>query len=265
MQLTTDALVLKEISISDTDKLITVLTPSSGKIAVMVKGGYSLNNKYTSLSQPYTYLNLELYERNGYYWLRGGSVLEPFFGIRNDLNKLSLAAYISDIANELTGENTPSVDILRMTLNTFYALCNTDKPLQIIKGTYELRAAGFSGFMPRVEGCCYCKTTSCDFYYLDVMNGRIICDSCMKSRTNNIKIKYNPDIEYSEERSVLCPISASVAAAVNYALHALPERMFSFSLCDSEELSSFERTAEIYLLSHIEHSFASLDFYKSLK
>jgi len=265
MQLTTDALVLKERIVADKDKLITILTPSMGKMSVMIKGGHTLNNKNISLGQPYTYLNIELYERNGYYWLRGGSVIEPFFAIRNDLDKLSLAAYLSDIADELTGEDVPSVDILRMTLNTFYALCYTDKPHQIIKGTYELRAAGFSGFMPCVDGCCYCKTTSCDFYYLDVMNGRIICDSCMKSRTKNVKIKYDPDIDYNEERSVLCPISASVAAAVSYVLHALPERMFSFSLYDNEELLCFERTAEIYLLSHIEHSFASLDFYKSLK
>lgn len=265
MNLTTDALALKERSVGERDKLVTVITPSMGKISVMIKGGHSLNNKNIALGQPYTYLNLELYERSGYYWLRGGSVIEPFFAIRNDLNKLSLAAYLSDIADELTGEDVPAVDILRMTLNTFYALCYTKKPLEIIKGTYELRAAGYSGFMPCVDGCSFCKSTSCDFYYLDVMNGRLICDGCLSKRSQNVKVKYNPDIEYSEEKSVLCPISSSVAAAISYALSALPERMFAFNLSGKEELCSFERTAETYLLNHIEHGFPSLDFYKSLK
>ncbi len=265
MNVTTDALVLKERSIGERDKLLTVLTPSMGKLSIMIKGSNSLNNKYIALGQPYTYLNLELYEKSGYYWLRGGSVIEPFFPIRNDLFKLSLVAYLSDIADDLTGQDVPSVDILRMTLNTFYALSYTDKPLEIIKGTYELRAAGYSGFMPIVDSCCYCKTASCDFYYLDVMNGRLICEGCMNKRSLNIKVKYNADIEYCEEKSVLCPLSSSVAAAVSYALCAVPERMFAFNLCGEGELSSFGRAAEAFLLNHIEHSFPSLDFYKSLK
>ena len=119
MVFTTNALVLRSVDYGDYDRILTVLTAENGQISVMAKGARSQKSKLSSLSQPYIYVNLEIYRKNNMNWLRGGSVIEYFLGLHDDIVKLSLATYLADIARESTGEFVPAVDILRMTLNSW--------------------------------------------------------------------------------------------------------------------------------------------------
>ena len=263
MHYTVDGLVIREINVGDNDKMLTILTPDRGRIGVMAKGSRSLKSQVLSTAQLYTYGNYEIYEKNDYKWLRSGSVIDGFFGLRKDIELISLAAYIADVAWELSGEDVPAVEMLRMTLNAFYALSNGLKSPEIVKGVYELRAAGFSGFMPDLSHCRYCKKDAAERFYLDVMNGSLVCSDCIfRKSTHERAVGAYTD---GEERTILLPMSMSVLAATRYALYAPPERMFSFNIDGADELSMFSKLAEEYLLNHIERGFASLDFYKSLK
>lgn len=263
MHYTVDGLVIREVAVGENDKMLTILTPDRGRIGVMAKGSRSLKSQVLSTAQLYTYGNYEIYEKNDYKWLRSGSVIDGFFGLRKDIELISLAAYLSDVAWELSGEDTPSVEMLRMTLNAFYALSNGIKSPEIVKGVYELRSAGFSGFMPDLSHCRHCKKDSSDRFYLDVMNGALICSDCILRKST--KERTRGAYDDGEERSILLPMSSSVLAAVRFALFAPPERMFSFNLDGGDEIAMFSRLAEEYLLNHLERGFSSLDFYKSLR
>ncbi len=263
MQFTTDGLVIREVQVGDHDKMLTILTPDRGRIGVMAKGSRSLKSQVLSTAQLYTYGNYEIYEKGDFMWLKGGSVIDGFFGLRQDIDLISLAAYIADIACELSGEDVPAVEMLRMTLNAFYALSHKLRPEAIVKGVYELRSAGFSGFMPDISGCKYCKTNASERYYLDVMNGAVICSDCIFKKSSRERVE--DTFTDLGERSILLPMSASVLAAVRYAMYSPPERMFSFNLDGDDEIKMFSRAAEDYLLHHLERGFNSLEFYKSLK
>lgn len=260
MQYTTDGLVVREVAVGDSDKMLTLLTPEYGQIGVMAKGSRSAKSRSLAATELYTYGNFEIYEKNDRNWLRSGSVIEGFFDLRNDIEKIALAAYLADIACELTGEGLPSPDMLRMTLNSFYAIAKEKKPRHIIKGVYELRAASRSGYMPDLSGCDLCRKESGDGLYLDVMNGRIICSECMMKRSAHVR----PSEEDREHRTILIPLNGSVLAAIRYAIQAPGERMLSFELKGEDENAMFTKAAEEYLLHHLERGFNSLEFYKSL-
>lgn len=260
MQYTTDGLIVREVAVGESDKMLTILTPEFGQISVMAKGAKSIK-KGAAATELYTYGNYEIYEKNDRNWLRGGSVLEGFFGLRTDIEKIALAAYLSDLACELTGEGLPSPEILKMTLNSFFAISSDKKPRSLIKAVYELRAVGSSGYMPDLSGCAFCKKECGEGLYLDVMNGCVICSECMMKRASQA---VRHPLDESEERSVLLPINESVLAAMRYAIYAPGERMLSFKLNGEEENAMFSRAAEEYLLNHLERGFSSLEFYKSL-
>jgi DNA repair protein RecO (recombination protein O) len=276
MVFSTDALVLRSLDTGDYDRLLTLLTPEHGRISALAKGVRSPRSKFAAASQPYVYGNYEIYRKNDMNWLRAGTVTEYFKGLREDIEKLSLAAYLSDIAAEVTGEYVPAVDILRMTLNTFYALDKNIRPASEIKAVYEWRAAGYAGYMPDLECCGICRVEAgnenCEVMYLDVMNGRLICPACLKVMPHkamdkhfaeeNVDGKYIDGSEY--ERSILIPMGAGAVAASRYALSSLPERMFSFRIKDMSDRDEFCRAGEVYLLNHLERGFDSLNFYKTL-
>lgn len=265
MVFTTDALVLRSIDVGDYDRLLTLLTPENGQISVMAKGVRSKKSLLSAVTQPYIYANFEIYRKGDMNWLRGGSVTEYFAGIRDDLSKLSLATYLSDIAREVTGEFVPAVDIMRMTLNSLYAISRDKFDIRLVKAVYEWRTAGYAGYMPALESCYRCRSSDVEIMYLDVMNGRLICPGCLNKTPVTTAHELNKVYEDTEyERSILIPMGVGAIAAAQYALTALPERMFSFRIKSEADIDDFCRAGEVYLLNHLERNFESLEFYKTI-
>ena len=115
--------------------------------------------------------------------------------------------------------------------------------------------------MPEFDGCAVCEKPLSDPMYLDVMNGRLLCAECV--RTAGRARRTEMEMEDAGELTLLLPMSPSVTAACRYILNARPERMYSFTLEESER-EEFARVCEAYLLHHLERGFDSLDFYKSI-
>ena len=104
MRGTFDGLILRESAYGESDKLLTVLTADEGKVFMIAKGVRSLKSKNMALCRLFTYANFEYYEKNGKRWLAGGSVNDSFFGLGTDIEAMALAAYVVDVAAEVTGE-----------------------------------------------------------------------------------------------------------------------------------------------------------------
>lgn len=265
MRRTVDGLVLRQIESGENDRRLLVLCADEGKLWISAKGARSVRSKYASISQQFTYANFEFYEKNGGRWLSGGSANASFFGLNSDLTGFSLASYISQLAEEITGENYPAGDVLRMTLNTLYAIEKRLKPYSQIKAVYELFAANVSGFMPNLDFCPDCKKRifeNNEALWLDVMNGTVICDECLKKRSGNLPL---PETDSFETKNVLLPLDSAALAAMRYVTDAQPQRIFSFSLNEPRSAELFCRACETFLLNHLERDFETLHFYNSIK
>ena len=257
-----DGLVLRELKSGENDRRILVLT-AEGKMWINAKGARSIKSKTASVCSVYTYANFEFYEKSGARWLSGGSINNAFQKLNQTLDGYALAAYIVQLADEISGENDPSDEVLRMTLNTLYAIEKQLKPFAQIKAAYELFAASLSGFMPDLCACadCACESFEGDLW-LDVMNGAIVCADCLKKRSGNLPL---PDTDSYEVRNILIPIDASALEAMRYVLSAQPQRIFAFGLSQDRSFELFCRAAESYLLNHLERDFDTLHFYNSIK
>ena len=261
MRKATDGLVLREVPYGENDKLLTVLTAEEGKIFITAKGARSIRSKTAAVCRLFTYANFEFYEKNGRRWLSGGSVNDSFFGIEQDIEGFALASYVLQVADEITGEGVEADEVLKMTLNTLYAISKKLKPYRQIKAVYELFAVLTSGLYPDLSGCSVCMDIKTDSLWLDVMNGCIICDECQKKRTGGLPL---PEVDGYETRNILIPLDSSALAAMRYVFSAEPKKIFSFSLAEGTSLDAFCRAAETYLLNHLERSFDTLDFYRSI-
>lgn len=260
---TTDGLVLRSKPFGENDRLITLLTPKEGRITALAKGGRSLKSGSLPATQLFSYGNYEINHRGDFKWIKGASVLRQFPAMTADIAKVALASYFASVADELSGENEEGEEILRLLLNSFYALDAGLRPDSQVKAAFELRAAAMSGFMPELSDCRGCHRESADVMYLDVMNGRLLCNDCMR-RAALLSAKERGASEDIREAEIFLPLSPSVTAAIRFVLNAGEGRFLAFSL-DGSELPGFCRAAETYLLSHIGHGFDTLEFYRSVK
>ncbi len=257
-QIQVTGLVVRENISGEYDKLLTVITPEMGKIMVSGKGVRSLKSKHMPATQLFSYSSFVLRRSRGYFYISDSAVKECFFGIRMDLDRLALATYICDVAADFAVEGVGDEDLMRLTLNTLYALStNTKIPLKQIKAAYEFRTAAIEGFKPNLVACDVCSAFQGKTLYLDVMNGRLLCSDCLRN------IRHTDDVVDEGTAHIYLRLTPAVLEALRYTIYSPCNRYVLFTL-DEKELPRFADVCEKYLLNHIEHGFYSLEFYKSL-
>ena len=255
-----DGIVIRVKDYGEHDRYLTVLT-QGGRLLLLSKGSRSMRGTQMAVSQLYTYGNFEYYRKGtATPILKGGSALQSFYGLTTDLEKLNLAAYFCDLAYELSDEGEDAGEVLRLLLNALYAVSSDRYPMDLVKAALEFRLSAGAGYAPDLHACRKCETTDAADWYLDVMNGALLCEGCLHTVEEAPRSEEDPTAA-----GALCPLSPSALAALRYLLASPIERVFSFSLSDERERAAFCKAAETYLLSHLGRGFDSLDFYHSLK
>ncbi len=255
-----NGLVIREAEHGENDKLLTILTEKYGKLYVIGKGVRSLKNRHMACAQLFSYASFNFRKRGSFYYITDSDLIENYYEIRNDITKLSLSAYICDVLCEIGREGIEESDILKLALNTFYAIAKDIRPLEFIRAAFQLRVATECGFMPDLTGCIMCGDVTPPLAHIDIMNGNYVCDKCRGS--TSFTIVKDSFYETGAEKPISI-VSDAVLSAMRYICGCRQERFLSFSLEESE-YNGFFQVSEKYLLNHLERGFYSLDFYKSM-
>ena len=260
-----DGVVVRVRDYGDHDRYLSVLTADAGRITILSKGGHSLKGPQTAISQLYTYANFEYYRKGEFNILKGGSAYQHFYALSMDIDRLNLAAYLCDLACELTDEGEPAPEILRLLLNSLYAIAKELYPQEIIKGAFELRAMAMSGYAPDLGECSVCGRNQDEHFYLHIMNGSLLCSECFSEKGKEVK-RFN-DTSYDDIRQseTVIGLTPAVCAAMRYVLSAPLERLFAFGLEEKTDLNDFAHATQTYILSHLERGFESLNFYHAMR
>ena len=246
----TRGLVIREVAVGESDKILTLLTPDIGKISVYSRGVRSIKSHRIAAAQLFCYNEVTLLPKAEKYTLGEACLIENFFDIRADIEKFALAQYFADLLCEISIENEDQSELLSLALNTLYTLCS-DKPLPLIKSVFELRALCAIGLTPDLSGCDACGKSDKE-YYFDPVGGTLRCPECFSSGVGNV----------SQERSYLF-MPSYVLRAMYFIIGADRKRIFAFS-AENELLSELESICEKYLIAQVGRGFDSLNFYKSL-
>jgi len=262
-EFTIDGLVIHVRESGDNDRLVTILTRERGKITFMAKGARSLKSRYMPACNPYVYANYAIHVKGNAFWLREASVTEAFQGINRDIASMYLAQYMCEVCMELSEPEQPAEELMRLVLNSFFAISNEVKPLPQIKAVFEIRAAILAGYEPDFTSCHICGAEESTAFYLDVMNGGIVCASCAQAAP-----KVSPDapagtvpVDEYMTRSILMPLTPKSLGAFRAASSCPVQKMLSFELEATRDMNSFSKAAECYLLSHLERGFQTLKTY----
>lgn len=256
-RITVRGLNVKETDVGESDKIITLVTQEKGKMSVTGKGVKSLRSRNMVACQPFAYSTYVLKKSKKFWYVEETELINCFFGLRGDLDRLSLAAYICDVLDYISVENAPEPILLRLTLNTLYALSDRpDIPIKLIKAAFELRCAAELGMCPDLSVCDVCGCDAMADVYLDVMNGRLLCPDC-KPRAE----KEESMVEGTAKLYYI--LSADVLSAMRYIISAPIEKVLSFNI-DDDGAYLLGKVCEGYLINHLERKFSTLDFYKSI-
>jgi DNA repair protein RecO (recombination protein O) len=242
----TYGLVLRQTETKEADKILTVLTPDLGKVAVIARGCRRKSSKIAASSQLLVYSEMTLYQRAGWYYLDEASTVELFSGVREDVQLLSLASYFAELTESLTGEEAPAPEVLHLLLNALYALGVLHRDEALVKAAFELRLLALSGFAPLIDRCAVCDRVDPEEAMLDVVQGVLHCRAC------------------AVPGGLSLPLPPATLAAVRYILGCEEKKLYSFKL-EGVAQEKLCQAAEAFVSAQLERSFRTLDFYKSIK
>ena len=251
---------LVEKDFNENDKLLTVLTERYGKVTVLAKGVKSLKNRHMASCQLFAYSSFSLRKKGDLYYITDSDLIENYFEIRTDIVKMALASYVCDLVSDVCQQESQEDAILKLALNTLFAINKDFKELEFIRACFEMRLAFEIGNAPNVDTCSLCSKTALNSAYLDLIDGVLVCDKCKEGNSINSVTNEFLDRGLNKPVSIISP---TIIQSIRYIVSAKPERFLSFSI-PKEECQLFYNVCERFLLNQLERGFYSLDFYKSL-
>ncbi len=264
---TVKGVILRETPVGDYDKIMTVLTAERGKLSVYARGAKRLKSPLFTATQLFTYAEFTVSKSKTLWYLKTGELIENFYHIRDTLGGAALATYIADVTADIAMEEEPEGSLMRLVLNSFHMIAAKKRPLDLIKGVFELRASAIAGFLPNLVACEGCGNSDLDILYFDMASGSFRCEECFRASSllsEKLAARRNENEGIYPTGQLISILSASVFAAMRYAVYSKPERIFSFELKD-DALSDFASIAEKYITCHLEKHYATLEFYHSVK
>ena len=238
MFLTTKALVLRDVKYRESDKILTVLTEDAGKLTVKAAGALRKGSRLGAAAQALCYSEMTLFENAGRWSINEAETLEQFLPLRADLSALSLGAYFAEMLETVTLEGSPDRALLRLGLNSLYALGRGPWTQKRVKAVFELRLLCLAGFAPDLDG---------DGELFSLRGGRVHARG-----------------EAPGTPGKSLPLDAAALDALRYIAGAEPKRIFSFTLPEKSE-ALLAAVCEGYALAQLDREFKTLDYWKRLQ
>lgn len=180
-QIKVKGIVISENNMNDFDKMITILTPN-GKIGCSAKGARRTKSLLLAGTQFLCFSDFILYKSNDVYTVNSCEMIEPFYNLRNDLDKLMVSAQITKIINDVTTENQNTYNILKLYLNTLYTLSEKEKDINLVLAMFKFRLLKILGFSACVDKCVCCSEKE-NLNYFSFKDNGFKCISCAKQDT----------------------------------------------------------------------------------
>lgn len=256
MEIAVKGLVIRTVDIKESDRLITIFTEEIGVVSATARGARALKSRKLASTMQYCYSSFVLQRRGEYYYVKEAELIENFFDIRRSIEGLALAGYIAEVLSDVTVAQAEN-ELLRLSLNSLYAISRGKYPMERIKAAFEIRCASILGFMPEVISCSECGEKEGIFYF-NIMGGSLTCAKCKCELEKKRTEPENP-----HESSIICYLSPSAKIALGYCVHSPLEKLFSFTIPEGD-MELFVKATELYLLNQLERSYKTLDFYKQV-
>lgn len=244
---TVEGIVLKERSVGEQDKFIDILTKESGVLEISVKGAKKINGRSGSSTQLLAYSRFCIDKRGSYLYLNSAEPIHIFYGLRSSLTKISLASYFADVMRSCIKPEAQNGDIMRLMLNCLHYLETGEREEKLLKAIFELRLMSEIGYMPDIVACRSCGVFEPEELFFCISDGGFFCADCFENRTASDYLK----------------VKLPVLSAVRHIVLTDFNRLFNFRVSEST-LQSLAELAEQYMLTHLEHSFGTLEFYKAI-
>jgi DNA repair protein RecO (recombination protein O) len=205
MEFKTDAIVLKSVDYKESDKLLTLFTPSRGKVLAGIRGVRKPKSKLNFAAQPFCFAEYVLAEKGGRYTVTSAYMYDGFFALRTDITRYYAACAALEICNALLMEEERCDGTFIACVECLKNLSLTDDDPAESLLTFALQAVRESGYPIDLDGCGLCGSDVTDTPYFDFEFGFFTCKACSQgeraSRSTYEVLRKCEGLDYQEDKT----------------------------------------------------------------
>lgn len=183
------AIVLRYANYRDNDRMLTLFSPTRGRLEVLSRGCRKPRSALVACSELFALGDFELYEKAGRQTLVSCVLTETFYPLRTDYDKLQVGVFLLSLCEAAVQSNVPDQDLFMLLLHTLSRLTFYDQPWRPLTAGFLLHFAACQGFAPDLESCVFCgapipEGAGAGF---ELQEGGLVCPQCGKgSSTMNL-------------------------------------------------------------------------------
>ena len=170
------AVVLRTHKLGEADRIVVLMTRSTGKVRAVAKGVRRTGSKFGSRLEPGSYVSLQLHEGRGELDIvTQAETVESFRRTREDLSRLGRAASLLEAVEQLSQDRRPAPRLHDMVVGGLRTIDESNPPL--VAGAFFLKLLAAEGVAPELEACVGCGEED-GALALALEAGGVRCRSC---------------------------------------------------------------------------------------
>lgn len=174
----TEAVVLRRLELGETDRILTLLTPSLGKLRVIAKGVRRPTSRRAGHLEPLTHCTLLVARGSNLDVVTQAQTVNAFLPLREDLTRIAYASYLAELVDRLTPEHAEAYQTFDLLTRTLRRLSDGADPALTAR-FFEMALLSQMGFRPQLTRCASCQVplepADC---WLAAHLGGVLCPEC---------------------------------------------------------------------------------------
>ena len=172
-----EAIVLRQYSLSDSDRIIVFITREFGKDQGSGPGSQKAQEPARRMSGTLNHIRLEFYVTGRPRFgpdSPGGDSSIPIWGRIPSLNQIYAFSYFAEIANEIVQDNQPNSALFRLLLASLKAGGEAKRQIEALVRYFEIWCLKLSGLLPNYAYCSNCgKCVKDDGFFAWLESGQV--------------------------------------------------------------------------------------------
>jgi DNA repair protein RecO (recombination protein O) len=174
----TEAIVLGRTDLGEADRILTVFTPGRGKLRLVAKGVRRPTSKLGPHLEYFTRSMLMVARGRELDVVTGADTVDPYLGIRSDLERVAHASHMAELVNRLTEDHQENARIYDVLARSLHLLADGVDPFALTR-YFELAILTAAGFRPELYRCVKCeRQLQPTANALSVSLGGMLCPDC---------------------------------------------------------------------------------------
>lgn len=178
-------IVLRTHKLGETDRILTLMTQGRGKVRAVAKGVRRPGSRFGGRLEPYSHVDLLLYEGRSLDVVTQADLLAPHANIRADWHTSSAAAVLVELVDTVSVEGDRDNRLFLQLRAGLQALDAQPPDTRVFIDAFLLRVAGVVGFAVDTQRCATCGAAG-PHPFLSIVLGGTLCADCAPGGTRAV-------------------------------------------------------------------------------